>query len=68
VELEVSDADSRLRVVGQLVPPTAPRVGAERPDGGVEAEAGRLSRVHVRRPAARPDPVRLHATRRGAGP
>ena len=44
VELEVSDADGRLQIVGQLVPPTAARVRAERPDGGVETEAGRLGR------------------------
>ncbi len=44
VELEVDDADGRIRVTGQLVPPTPARVRAERPDGRVETEAGRLGR------------------------
>jgi hypothetical protein len=44
VELEVSEAEGRLRVIGQLVPPIVARVRAERPDGGVEIEAGRLGR------------------------
>jgi hypothetical protein len=44
VELEVDETDGRLRIAGQLVPPTAARVRAQWPDGGVDTEAGRLGR------------------------
>lgn len=75
VELEVSDADGRLRVVGQLVPPSAARVRAEwggttggesRPDGGVEAEAGRLGRFTF--DDLPPGPTRFVCTLPGGAP
>jgi hypothetical protein len=44
IEVEVTEINGRLRIIGQLVPPMAARVRAEHPGGGVEVHAGRLGR------------------------
>jgi hypothetical protein len=66
VELEVSEHAGRLRIVGQLLPPTAARVRAERPDGGAETEAGRPGRFTFE--DLPPGPTRFVCTPPGSAP
>jgi hypothetical protein len=48
IEIEVTNLDGRLRILGQLVPPQSARVRAEQPAGTVEASADGLGRFSIR--------------------
>lgn len=57
LELEVSQAGQRLRIIGQLVPPQPARVRAQQPAGQVEVPADRLGRFAF--PDLPPGPTRF---------
>lgn len=48
IEVEVTNQDGRLRILGQLVPLQPARVRAEQPAGTVEATADQLGRFAIR--------------------
>jgi hypothetical protein len=48
IEVEVSELDGRLRILGQLVPPQQARIRADQPAGGVAAIADQLGRFAMR--------------------
>ncbi len=66
IELEVSESAGRLRILGQLMPPTPARVRAEQPRGGTEVEAGPLGRFTFE--DLRPGPTRFVSTSPGDRP
>ena len=66
VEVEVSESAGRLRILGQLMPPTPARIRAEQPDGRTEVEAGPLGRFTFEN--LRPGPTRFVSTLPGDRP
>ncbi len=66
VEVEVSGPAGRLRILGQLMPPTQARVRAEQPDGGAEVAAGPLGRFTFEN--LPPGPTRFVSTPAGDRP
>jgi hypothetical protein len=60
IEVEASDVDTTIRLVGQLVPPTAARVRVDHRDGVVEVDADDLGRFIAS--GVTPGPVRLSCT------
>lgn len=48
IEIEVSDAGGRLRILGQLVPAEPARVRADQPTGGREVDVDSLGRFAIR--------------------
>jgi len=60
IEVEITSAAGRLRVLGQLIPPQPARVRVDQPGGSVEVAADRLGRFAV--PDLPAGTTRFHCT------